>query len=174
MVTKVGSRRAAGLRCALGTMPTAEAGLLSGVFTRLRRSFPKHRQRGEDDMPRKPKTPCRYPGCAALCEGRYCEEHSKLEAKHYERWKRDTQLTRQRYGAEWRRIRKAYISTHPMCEMCLEGGRFVPATEVHHKVPLGDGGTHAATNLMALCKPCHSRITAEMGDRWAKRTGGGG
>ena len=33
-------------------------------------------------------------------------------------------------------------------------------------VPLAHGGTHAEDNLMALCKPCHSRITVEMGDRW--------
>lgn len=124
-------------------------------------------------MPRKPKTPCRYPGCAKLSEGRYCEEHAKLEAKHYERYQRDTRTMQERYGAGWRRVRRAYIAAHPMCEMCLEAGRYVPAQEVHHKVPLGDGGTNDFRNLMALCKPCHSRITAEMGDRWAKRTGGG-
>lgn len=124
-------------------------------------------------MPRKPKTPCRYPGCAKLSEGRYCEEHQKLEARHYERWKRDTQTIRERYGSEWRRIRNAYISEHPLCEKCLEEGRYVPAQEVHHKLPLDHGGTHADSNLMALCKPCHSRITAEAGDRWAKRQGRG-
>ena len=41
-----------------------------------------------------------------------------------------------------------------------------PTEEIHHIVPLSHGGTHAEDNLMALCKPCHSRITVEMGDRW--------
>ena len=100
-------------------------------------------------MPRKPKRPCSYPGCPRLTDGRYCEEHAKLEAKRYEKYDRDR-----------------YISAHPLCEECLKAGRMTPAEEVHHKLPLSQGGTHAESNLMALCKPCHSRITAEMGDRW--------
>jgi 5-methylcytosine-specific restriction protein A len=31
------------------------------------------------------------------------------------------------------------------------------AEEVHHIKPLAQGGTHDDENLMALCKPCHSR-----------------
>jgi 5-methylcytosine-specific restriction protein A len=41
------------------------------------------------------------------------------------------------------------------------------AAEVHHILPLSQGGTHAEANLMALCKECHSRITAREGGRWA-------
>jgi len=33
-------------------------------------------------------------------------------------------------------------------------------------LPLGHGGTHDASNLWALCKPCHSRQSALDGDRW--------
>ena len=51
----------------------------------------------------------------------------------------------------------------------MKAGRMTPAEEVHHKLPLSRGGTHAQSNLMALCKPCHSRITAQMGDRWGKK-----
>lgn len=29
-------------------------------------------------MPRKPKRPCRYPGCARLTDGVYCAEHEKV------------------------------------------------------------------------------------------------
>ena len=32
-------------------------------------------------MPKKPKRPCSYPGCSKLTDGRFCEEHAKLEAK---------------------------------------------------------------------------------------------
>ena len=42
------------------------------------------------------------------------------------------------------------------------------AAEVHHILPLRHGGDNKINDLMDLCKPCHSRITAEMGDRWAK------
>lgn len=41
-----------------------------------------------------------------------------------------------------------------------------PAQEVHHIKPLAQGGTHETDNLMALCTSCHSRITAQSGDRW--------
>ena len=44
-----------------------------------------------------------------------------------------------------------------------------PTEESHHILPLSRGGTHAESNLMALCKPCHSRITALDGDRWNTR-----
>ena len=30
------------------------------------------------------------------------------------------------------------------------------------------GGSSYPDNLMALCKACHSRITAESGDRWGR------
>ena len=49
---------------------------------------------------------------------------------------------------------------------CRREGRVTAAAEVHHIVPLSAGGTHDESNLMALCKPCHSRITAREGGRW--------
>lgn len=119
-------------------------------------------------MPRKPKRPCSYPGCPRLCEGRYCEEHSKLEAKHYNRWERDPETSR-RYNTEWRKIRRRYASAHPLCEECLRAERYTPTQVVHHILPLRDGGTNAENNLMALCHSCHGRIHAERGDRWHTR-----
>ena len=44
-------------------------------------------------------------------------------------------------------------------ELCLKHGRVVPVKEVHHIVPLADGGTNEFSNLMSLCKSCHSAIT---------------
>ena len=119
-------------------------------------------------MPHKPKRPCSFPGCPRLTDARYCEEHAKQEAQRYERYDRDPAI-RRRYGRAWKRIRDRYISTHPLCEKCFERGVFTTAEEIHHILPLAQGGTHAEENLMALCKPCHSRITAEMGDRWGKK-----
>ena len=104
-------------------------------------------------MPKKPKRPCSYPGCPRLTDGRYCEEHAKLEAKRYEKCDRNP-ASRRRYGRAWKRIRDRYAAAHPLCELCLKEGRLTPVEEVHHIVP---------------CKPCHSRITTEMGDRWHDR-----
>ena len=119
-------------------------------------------------MPRKPKRPCSYPGCPRLTEGRFCEEHEKQENCRYEKYDRDPAV-RRRYGRAWKRIRDRYVSQHPLCEKCLERGKMTPTEEVHHKLPLSEGGTHDHSNLIALCQSCHSQIHAERGDRWHKR-----
>jgi len=119
-------------------------------------------------MPMKPKRPCSYPGCPNLTDRRYCEQHERQESKRYEKYDRD-QAAHRRYGRAWKHIRDRYIAAHPLCEQCQKEGRITPAQEVHHIIPLSRGGTHSVDNLMALCKSCHSRITAEMGDRWHDR-----
>jgi len=50
----------------------------------------------------------------------------------------------------------------------------VQMDEVHHRLPLSEGGTHARDNLVSLCKSCHSRVHAERGDRWNKTKAPGG
>ena len=115
-------------------------------------------------MPRKPKQPCAYPGCPNLSDGRYCEEHRKLVEKNYEQYSRDPEVHK-KYGRAWKRIRDSYVKTHPFCERCFEQGILVPVEEVHHKVPISQGGTHDRSNLMSLCKSCHNKIHHEIGDR---------
>ena len=119
-------------------------------------------------MPKKPKRPCSFPGCPNLTSDRFCEEHQKEEDKRYERYGRD-KTAKRKYGRAWKRIRDRYIKAHPLCEECLKEGRYTKAEEVHHIKPLSHGGDHREDNLMALCKPCHSRITAKMDDRWHKK-----
>lgn len=118
-------------------------------------------------MPRKPKRPCSYPGCPALSDGRYCEKHQKTVDAHYNKYQRDPE-TNKRYGGTWQRIRAWYIAEHPLCAVCAKEGRITPAQEVHHIVPLRQGGTHDPDNLMSLCTACHSRITATEGGRWGR------
>ena len=121
-------------------------------------------------MPRKPKRPCSYPGCAALTEGPYCEAHQKQVTSQYNRYGRSPEMKR-RYNGAWPSIRKRFIASHPLCEVCRREGRVTAAAEVHHSVPLANGGTHDESNLMALCKECHSRITAKEGGRWRSPRG---
>lgn len=115
-------------------------------------------------MPRKPKQPCAYPSCPNLSDGRYCEQHRKLIEKNYEQCSRDSDVHK-KYGRAWKRIRDSYVKTHPFCERCFERGILVPVEEVHHKVPISQGGTHDRSNLMSLCKSCHNKIHHEIGDR---------
>ena len=109
-------------------------------------------------MPRKPKSPCRYPGCPKLTEGRYCTEHQKAVNRHYNKYERDPECNK-RYGTLWRKIRNRYITEHPLCGECGKQGRLTPAQEVHHIVPLTDGGGNDFDNLSSLCKSCHSAVT---------------
>lgn len=115
-------------------------------------------------MPRKPKQPCAYPGCPKLSDERYCEEHRKVVAKNYDKYTREPSV-KKKYNRQWARARARYASLHPFCERCLEEGRVTPVQEVHHKLPLARGGTHAEENLMSLCRSCHNKIHHELGDR---------
>lgn len=122
---------------------------------------------GEKIMPYKSRVPCKYPGCGKLIQPgtMYCEEHATLRNSQYEKYGRDKD-TKRRYGRAWKRIRDKYAAEHPFCEQCYAKGVLVPTEEIHHKLPLSEGGTHDKSNLIALCKSCHSQIHAKRGDRW--------
>lgn len=122
----------------------------------------------EEAMPSKPKHPCASPGCPNLVEygKRFCKEHEKAESRRYEKYDRNKAAVRRRYGPAWRRIRARYVKSHPYCELCFREGRMVPVEEVHHIKPLSEGGSNDPSNLMSLCKACHSSLHARRGDRW--------
>ena len=81
-------------------------------------------------LPRRPKRPCSYPGCPKLTDGRFCEEHAKVEAQRYERYERDP-ATKRRYGRAWKRIRDKYVQQHPFCELCYKKGQLVEIGRAH-------------------------------------------
>ncbi|WP_027107125.1 HNH endonuclease signature motif containing protein [Ligilactobacillus ceti] len=116
-------------------------------------------------MPRKPKRPCSFPNCPELTDGRFCEKHLKEDNKRYEKYGRKYK-PHLRYGRAWKRIRDKYVKTHPFCEMCYKNGILVEVEQVHHKLPLAEGGTHDINNLISLCQSCHSKVHAKRGDRW--------
>ena len=108
-------------------------------------------------MPKRPKRPCRYPGCPNLCEsGTYCPEHS---AESPDRLRGSA--TERGYDAKWRRARKRFLQRHPLCANCLSQGIVTPATVVDHIVP--HRGDHRLfwdeQNWQPLCKACHDRKT---------------
>ena len=119
---------------------------------------------GSETMPRSPKKPCAYPGCAKLTDRRFCPEHEKLDRDRYNKYERSPDANC-KYGRAWKRIRDRYVTEHPLCEMCLKEGKLTPVEEVHHIKPISQGGTHARSNLMSLCQSCHTKIHHEIGDR---------
>lgn len=64
----------------------------------------------------------------------------------------------------WQRVRAEKLRRQPLCEDCLDAGRAVTATEVHHVVPLSRGGSYGEmerlafdpANLRSLCRDCHA------------------
>jgi 5-methylcytosine-specific restriction protein A len=107
-------------------------------------------------MPHKLPHPCAYPRCPELTHERFCPKHKTIASREYGRFVRSPDHD-QTYGYRWRQIRNLYISKHPLCENCLKTGVLTPADEVHHIVPIDQGGTHADENLQALCQSCHTK-----------------
>ena len=114
-------------------------------------------------VPQLPKKPCAYPGCpATIREGRYCPQHKTIAGREYNKTQRSPDHYKI-YGRRWRKIRDLYISQHPVCERCLEAGRYVPVDEVHHIRPVTEGGSHDEDNLISLCRSCHAYTRTEGG-----------
>lgn len=117
-------------------------------------------------MPRKPRRGCAASGCPRLAvEGsQYCEEHKKQAMQQYNKHERSPDSNK-KYGRAWKRIRDRYVAAHPLCERCLKEGKLTPVEELHHILPVSQGGDHRESNLMSLCQSCHTKIHLEMGDR---------
>ena len=102
-------------------------------------------------MPYKSRRRCRHPDCPELVEAGvlYCPAHRPAR-------RADTSY----YDRRWQKVRAAYLARHPLCVDCEKAGRLTPATDVHHIIKPGDGGDDSDSNLMGLCRPCHSARTA--------------
>lgn len=110
-------------------------------------------------MPHSAPKPCRFAGCRALArDGVLCDAH-KHEASGYDSRRRSS--TMRGYGRPWSRLRRCFLSQHPLCSHCLAAGHLVPATQVDHIVPLSRGGGNDTENLEALCARHHSIKTVQ-------------
>ena len=130
---------------------------------------------------------CIYPGCCNLVSNGYCEKHRNMSKRciyprcseyaeegsnyckeHSIRKRADNKRGSSRsrgYDYKWEKVRKEYITRHPLCERCESLGIITSAVLVHHKVRLADGGeAYNPDNLMSLCYRCHEEIHMEHGD----------
>jgi 5-methylcytosine-specific restriction enzyme A len=120
-------------------------------------------------MPRDAGRPCSHPGCPNLVHDRnrrFCDEHQKEEWRRQDR-NRGTSAERG-YDATWRKVRDDYLKVYPHCEIC--GGM---ATEVHHVIPISQGGDNSPSNLQAVCHACHMRIEINRGTTFGGHKGRG-
>lgn len=112
-------------------------------------------------MPQKLKKSCAIKSCPnVIAEGKYCNTHKQYQANE-SRVKNSTERHRHEHTRRWQRLRLFYLRANPLCIDCKKQDKIVPASEVHHIVPIARGGTDDESNLEALCKSCHSKKTAE-------------
>lgn len=86
--------------------------------------------------------------CGALSDEKRCETH-RVDTRPPARVRG--------YDAAWRRIRRRFLRSHPVC--ATEGCNR-PATHVDHIDGRGPRGDNRPENLQGLCHSCHSRKTA--------------
>ena len=108
-------------------------------------------------MPKKPKVPCKHPGCPELVPSgtKYCDKHKPLHPEEVR------SAAGRGYGPAWRKASKVFLQAHPLCEECKLQGKYVKATVVDHVIPhRGDQKLFwDQSNWRALCKRCHDRKT---------------
>ena len=109
-------------------------------------------------MPSRAPSLCNHPGCNALTVERYCDKHERERlATGYAKGK----TTERGYGARWRKLRALVLSRDDyLCQTCKASGKLTPATEVDHVRAKAHGGSDDASNLKAICTPCHRAKTA--------------
>lgn len=91
-----------------------------------------------------------------------CPQHGR-EVRRKEYDKNRSPAHERGYDRNWRKVRKRYLSRHPLCEDCQERGEIKPAEEVHHLTPIRESPVVRldASNLRALCRACHRRRHCE-------------
>lgn len=57
--------------------------------------------------------------------------------------------------------RRRILATYPHCWLHLPGICTNTSTQVHHIVDAEDGGADTDDNLRGVCKPCHTRYSAQ-------------
>ncbi len=109
------------------------------------------------EVPQRPKTPCKHPGCPNLAPygEMYCAEHARLHSSDRKN------ASRRGYGWRWQKASRLFLKAHPFCVRCKEKGRLVKATVVDHIIPhRGDPDLFwDDKNWQPLCKNCHDHKT---------------
>lgn len=100
--------------------------------------------------------PCSAVGCSKLTYDRFCNDH-KDRVDMYR-----PNSHQRGYDGRWRKARKSFLVSHPLCEHCKEQGVVTLATVVDHIVP-HKGNKELfwdMDNWQSLCESCHNRKTA--------------
>jgi len=69
---------------------------------------------------------------------------------------------RSKKNREFAKIKRKYLENHPYCEIHLQLGMQIPATDVHH-IKARWHGDNSSENLVAVCRQCHQAIHGQYG-----------
>lgn len=112
-------------------------------------------------MPYQPLRRCSYPGCRNKVKSGRCEEHKPKDNR--------PNSSARGYDHKWSKYRARYLKHHPLCGMCLEQGKYTPATVIDHIKPVENGQADplfwVASNHQPLCRDCHSYKTRVIDQR---------
>lgn len=110
-------------------------------------------------MTLKPLKRCSRAGCPTYTREGRCPKHAKekttTDANRPNSYRRG-------YDKRWAKVRLAFLTANPLCEDCIAKSRTTAAEEAHHITKVRDDASKRldTSNLMALCKACHTRRTA--------------
>ena len=121
------------------------------------------------------RKPRKQPGCATLlATNGYCERHAANAPKRgadYQQWRRkdanQSAVDGIRSSSRWQRVRRAKLSSDPLCEdphgEHERRANTASAKQVHHIKGLATHPELAfhADNLMSVCAACHARLEGE-------------
>ena len=112
---------------------------------------------------------CTYPGCNVAVEvddfdrsSPRCQSHpsSHVPKRVYQHQYRNGKHVYSTY--QWKKVRKLYAASQPLCEHCLRFDIVTPLAVVDHIKEISDGGElYDFKNLMSLCHTCHNQKTAK-------------
>ncbi len=115
-------------------------------------------------MPSSSPRACSRSGCSALS----CSEDNCLAKRQ------DTHKTKGvpagvlgpskiYHSVRWRKLRRAFMSKHPLCVRCLHYGLVVTATDLDHVIAVAANKSLQwnTSNMQPLCKSCHSHKTTK-------------
>lgn len=106
-------------------------------------------------MPRKPRKPCKHPGCPLLTTSKYCDVHARRNASTV------PTAADKGYDTRWRKAKKKFLEANPLCVRCIQAGQLTKAVVVDHIIPhRGDMILFwDESNWQSLCIKCHNRKT---------------
>lgn len=83
-----------------------------------------------------------------LCEQCHEDAHRRTVARGP-----NAEMTGENYPEDWETIRQQVLEQH--LNWCVNCQRTDPSLQIHHIVPVEQGGSHQPSNLVPLCSQCH-------------------